>query len=461
MTTILSVIDLGLSTTLNREMARYSTESDKVSHREMRTLARTIELVFWGAGAVAGGVITLLAPVISHHWMNAQRLPTEMVTSSIRLMGIAFALQWPVGVYNGALLGLQKQVTANVIQAVFLVIRVVGGAILLWIVPTIHAFFVWQAVIMAAQTVTTGAVLRRSLPGSPREGVFRWSVLAANWRFSTGMLLISILATVLTQTDKIVVSKLLTLEQFGYYTPAGVVAGALANLVSPIFLAVFPRLTQLVKQGDLRELRRVYHAACQLMSVIVLPAGAVLALFSREAVLAWTGDPRTVEMVSRAVGVMAIGSSLNGLMNVPYALQIAYGWTRLAIMTNLVAVVVMLPLEYWLAKHHGMVGAASGWMILNAGYFVIQLQIMHVRLLPGEQWRWYLLDVGLPMVGVAAVLLPARILLHAPQGRLAICAYLGTLVGVAMVTAATTVPDLRARALKLLTQWRPQRSTSI
>jgi O-antigen/teichoic acid export membrane protein len=461
LTAILSVVDLGLSTTLNREIARYSTESDEAPHREMRVLARTIEVVFWAAGGLAGGLIILLAPLISHHWMNAQRLPTDVVTSSIRLMGVVFALQWPVGVYNGALLGLQKQVTANVIQSVFLVIRQVGGAVLLWkVIPTIHAFFVWQAVIMAAQTVATGAVLGRNLPGSPRDGVFRWGVLAKNWRFSTGMLLISILAIILMQTDKIVVSKLLTLEQFGYYTLAWVVAGALANLVNPIFVAVFPRLTQLVKQGDLGEVSRVYHTACQVMAVIVFPAAAVLGLFSREIVLAWTGDPRTVTMVSGAVAVMAIGSALNGLMNVPYALQLAYGWTRLTIVTNLVAVIVMVPLEYWLAKHHGMLGAASGWMILNAGYVLIQLQVMHIRLLPGEQWRWYLSDVGLPLLGVAAVLLPARIFLHAPQGRLAICAYLGAVAAVAVVSAAIMVPDLRVRGLKILMQFKSQRSTS-
>jgi O-antigen/teichoic acid export membrane protein len=462
LTTILSVVDLGLSTTLNREMARYSTDPNEASGREMRTLARTIEVVFWATGGVAGAVVVLVAPLISHHWMHAQHLPAAVVTSSIRLMGVVFALQWPIGIYNGGLLGLQKQITANVIQAVFLVIRLVGGALLLWkFIPTIHAFFVWQAAVMAVQTVVTGAALGKSLPGSRGEGVFRWNVLAANWRFSAGMFFISILAIVLMQTDKIVVSKLLTLEQFGYYTLAWVVGGALGNLVNPVFVAVFPRLSQLVKQRELVELSRLYHATCQLMSVIVLPAAGVLALFSREILLAWSGDPLLVARVSRVVAVVAIGSALNGLMNVPYALQLAFGWTRLTIVTNLVAVFVMVPLEYWLARRFGMVGAASGWVILNAGYVIFQVQIMHVRLLPGEQWRWYTLDVGLPLFGVVAVLLPARILVRVPDGRLGVCAYLAALGVLGVIAAAASAPDLRVRGLKLLTQWGPRRSTSV
>jgi O-antigen/teichoic acid export membrane protein len=453
---ILSVLDLGLSTTLNREMARHSTDHDAVSQRAMRDITRTIEAIFWGAGLVAGSLIFLLAPFVARHWVNAQHLSADLVTSSVRLMGIVFALQWPVGVYNGALLGLQKQGTANAIQALFLFIRLVGGAVLLWKVSaSIHVFFLWQAAAMAAQTGVTGIALSRCLPGRRGEGSFRLSVLATNWRFSTGMFLISILAIILLQADKLIVSKLLSLEQFGYYTLAWIVGSALANLINPIFVAVFPRLTQLVKQKDLAELTRVYHMSCQLLSVLVLPAAAVLAIFSREALVAWSGDPRLVTEASRAVTIVAIGSALNGLMNMPYALQLAFGWTRLTVVTNTISIVVVVPLEYWLAKRYGMAGAAAGWVVLNGGYVVFQLQAVHMRLLRGEQWRWYFVDVGLPLLAVATVLVPARVLLSAPHSRIAIAGQLFAVGGAAVLAAAMSAPELRRRGLTFLpARWR-------
>jgi O-antigen/teichoic acid export membrane protein len=365
-------------------------------------------------------------------------------------MGIVFALQWPVGVYNGGLLGLQKQVTANTIQAVFLVIRQVGGAILLWkISASIHLFFLWQAAAMAGQTVATGVALNRYLPGRTGQGTFRWSVLTKNWRFSAGMFIISILAVILLQTDKLIVSKLLSLEQFGYYTLAWVVGGALANVITPIFVAVFPRLTQLAKEENYAELTRVYHLSCQVLSVLVLPAGTVLALFPREVLLAWSGDPNMIAMTSRVVTIVAIGSTLNGLLNLPYALQLAFGWTRLSIITLSIAIVVIVPLEYWLAKHHGLVGAALGWVILNIGQLVFQLQAMHMRLLRGEQWRWYVMDVGLPLLGIAVVVLPARILLPTPAGRVWAFAHLFAIAFAAMAAAVVAVPNLRAQGLAL------------
>ena len=60
----------------------------------------------------------------------------------------------------------------------------------------------------------------------------------------------SALGLLLVLTDKIVLSRLLTLEEFGYYTLAGVVAASLYLLINPVYNAVFPRLTQLVTLGD-------------------------------------------------------------------------------------------------------------------------------------------------------------------------------------------------------------------
>ena len=56
------------------------------------------------------------------------------------------------------------------------------------------------------------------------------------------------------------------------------------------------------------------------------------------------------------LSLLAIGTCLNGLMVLPYALQLAYGWTRLALYINLVAVAVLAPLIYFLAIHFGAPG---------------------------------------------------------------------------------------------------------
>ena len=134
------------------------------------------------------------------------------------------------------------------------------------------------------------------------------------------------------------------------------------------------------------------------MSVLILPATAVITFFSYEILLLWTGNPVTAKNTYMLASVLIIGTALNGLMNMPYALQLAHGWTRLAFYVNLVSVMLLVPLTMLMAWKYGAIGASFVWVILNCGYVVIAIPLMHRRLLTGEKWVWYGKDVGLPML---------------------------------------------------------------
>jgi hypothetical protein len=44
------------------------------------------------------------------------------------------------------------------------------------------------------------------------------------------------------------------------------------------------------------------------------------------------------------------------------------------------------------------VGGALTWVILNIGYVIFEIPLMHRRLIKSDMWRWYFIDVGLPAV---------------------------------------------------------------
>lgn len=453
---VLTLLDLGLATTLNREMARLSSVGTAEADAEMRDLLRTHEGVFWTVGAVAGATVFALAPLIAERWVHVRDLPVSTVTQAIRVMGLVFALQWPGGLYLGALVGLQRQVSSNAVQVSATVARQLGAALILWKVSrSVQAFLLWQAFTASMQTLAAAVVVSRHLP---RGGRFRWEVLRKHWHFSAGMSGISVLSIALTQVDKVVVGKLFTLDQLGYYTLAGTVGNGLYYLIGPVFAAVFPRLCQLVNTGDEEGVRRLYHQSCQLMSAIVLPAGVVLVLFARPLVLAWTGRPEVVEHTWRVVVAIAIGTTMSGLMNIPYALQLAHGWTQLTLRVNTVAVVLIVPLVTLLGRRYGVVGAAAGWAILNVSYVLVTLRLMHQRLLPGELTRWYVVDVGRPLLGAVAVGVALRLFLPMPSGRAATFAAV-LLVGVCTLAGAVLMaPSVRARGVEALRRARAPRA---
>jgi O-antigen/teichoic acid export membrane protein len=446
-----AILDLGLSATLNREMARLSSEHSEEATTRMRDMVRTFELVFWCVGIVLGALVLLVAPLIASRWVHTNGLPREVITGSIRIIGVIICLQWSSILYVYGLFGLQRQASANLIQVAGTTLRQVGGAFILWKVsPTIQAFFVWQAIVAGAQTLLGAIVLSKAIPSTKRSGRFRTAILLANWRFSAGSSLTIIFGIILAQADKVIASKVLSLSDFGYYTLAWTLGNAMTLLFSPVFIAVFPRFTQLASQQDTSELARLYHSSSQLVSVVLLPAAAVLMLFSREVVWAWTGDLTTVQAIQRVVVVVVAGSTLSGLVNVPYALQLAHAWTRLAAWGTGLATVFVIPLSFFGAKAFGMVGAAFGWTLVSGVYAVLSVYLMHRRLLTSEGRRWLTIDVAMPLVGTLVAIIPIRALVPAPHGRGASILLTGAAALAAMTGAILASPIIRQGALDRL-----------
>lgn len=399
---ILSVLDLGLGTTLNRELARLSVQAG--SAQRMRDLLRTIEVVYWVIGVLVGLALVGLAPVIAVHWVKAQQLPQASVERAFVIMGVAIACQWPLTLYSGGLSGLQRQVILNSLSAVMVTLRNVGAALVLWrLSSTIEAFLAWQVVVGVVQTLATAAALWRSLPPATAFAAFRRGLLHEVWRFAAGMTGISVMAIILTQLDKVILSKVLTLEAFGYYSLAGRVAAGLYYLIGPVNTAFFPRFSQLAALGDETELVRLYHRGCQLLSVLLLPLTVVLVLFPEEILLLWQIDTGIAANTSAVLALLTVGTAINGLMTLPVAVQFAHGWTRLALITNAMAVIVLAPAIYLMALRYGGAGAAWVWIVLNCGYVAVIMPLMHRRLLRGRLREWLLVDVGAPLAAALAM----------------------------------------------------------
>jgi O-antigen/teichoic acid export membrane protein len=439
---VLALLDLGLSTTLNRELA--SRRAGNGVAGGIRDLVRTLEVAYWLIGAAIGAALALLAPVIAERWLNGGALPFQAIADAVMLMALAFALQWPYALYAGGLMGLQRQVLLNGVTIAAATLRWGGAVLVLWLVsPTIQAFFAWQVLASALHTAATGAALWRSLPSAQRPARFEQRALSRIWRFAAGMTGISAMAVVLTQLDKLILSKLLPLDAFGYYTLAAVVASGLQLLVTPIYAAAFPRFSELVAAGEFAALRSRYHQVCQLASIVVLPAAIVIACFSEEILLLWTRDPVTTTNAHALVSILAAGTALNAVLAVPYALQLAHGRTRFAFVTNVIAVAFLAPAIVWAALNHGALGAAWAWLALNCGYVLIGMPLMHRWLMPGELKRWYLADVGLPLLASIAVAVPARWWLPTQLSQLSMTVWLAAIAALTLAAAAWATPFLR------------------
>jgi O-antigen/teichoic acid export membrane protein len=269
------------------------------------------------------------------------------------------------------------------------------------------------------------------------------------------MTAITLLATLLTHVDKLMLSSLLTLSDFGYYMLASAVAAAVHALIGPVFTATYPRLVELVAQGSESTVAASYHYFAQLLSVVVLPPAMVMALLPEHLLVLWTGDSDLANTVAPLLSLLVIGSMLNGVMHIPYALQLAHGWTQFAVRMNIISVVLLVPTIYIGVSHYGAIAAATAWMMLNVGYVTVGMPFMHRRLLRSELRRWYLKDIGGPLVASVAVAGLARVLAPAPStnARSESLLMMVIIVGVALLAALITTELGRGTLQRTVRRW--------
>src|SRR5206468_5049884 len=135
--------------------------------------------------------------------------------NAVRLMGLYLACMWPAFLYGSGFVALHRQDILTAVNVVVGLVQSVGAALLLWLVSAnVALFLAWQ---VGCATVTS-VLLRRSLwrimPGAETPPRLDWAKLRTVWRFATGTFVIGLTTSLLTQGDKLIVSKLVTLDQF-------------------------------------------------------------------------------------------------------------------------------------------------------------------------------------------------------------------------------------------------------
>ena len=447
---IFVVLDLGVGATLNREMARFAAAN--VAPLTQRDLVFTLQAVYLLGALVVGASVFALAPAMARHWVRAQSLSAETVTNCVRMMGVAMALQFPFVFYQSGLLGLQRQVLLNEMVATLATLRAAGTLLALWLVAsTPQTFFAAQIAAGAASTAAAAFMLWRCLP-APAEGAscgFRFEVIRRVWRFGAAYAANAVANMGLYQGDKIILSTLLPLELFGYYTLAQTIASGMYSVIVSVGGAAFPQLAGLVGRDAEAELSEAYHRSSQLMLVLLAPIAVVAAIFSKEVLFMWTGYRTVVENAHLVLTLLVCGMLLHGLVQAPYYLQVAYGWWRIILGTNLILLLCVVPMNILMAKAYGGPGAALVWVLLNLCY-VLTLPFVHRRFLKGQQGRWLFEDIFTPLCGALSVGAAARWLIPPDLSRAGLLAYLSATGLLALAAAAALASRLRVPALALL-----------
>ncbi len=391
---VLSILDMGMATTINREVARYQASGRL---RDVGTLLHALAVVYWIVAGTIVLLIFLLAPFITDYWLQSKQVSPRTIMHAVTLIGIVVACRWPIALYQGALLGAQRLVVTSTINLAMTTISSVGAlGILAYVSPTIEALFVWLGIIGLLHTVTMREAAWRTV-GKAKHIRFDLRRLRAVWRFSVGMTAIAFTSVVLMQSDKLLLSKMLSLEDYGRYMLAAALANGLLVILTPVFNVIYPRMTSLVTSGKTEELLTLYRSSTFLLSATLFPIVIVAVLLSRDLLYLWTGNMDLASSVSPIFSLLLIGTALNGVMVIPYALQLAHGLTKMPLTIAVCIIAASIPATLLLANLFGPLGGAMGWALSNSLFLLFGSWFTHRQLLKGIGLVWLVRDVGMPL----------------------------------------------------------------
>ena len=414
MTSVLGLLDLGIGATMTRELAKRSVCGDQ--ENSQRDLVRTLEIIYWGLAVLAGLLIYFGSSFIANSWLISEKIPSSSIVSAIQLMGISFAFQFPMSLYQGGLMGLQRQLLVNIITIILSTFRGVGAILALWLVSSnIIVFFQWQVIISVVGSIMFFGAMWYTLPKSTRVAKFKFQIINDIWRYAAAISVNALLGIFLTQLDKVVLSSMLSLKMYGYYSIATTVASVVWMIIIPFNTALFPSLVQLYEKKDMIQLRNLLHKSTQWMSLILFPVCAILIIFSSQILSLWMNDPLITKNSHLIVSLLVFGTMLNGVASIPANCAQAFGWPLLLTYTNLLQVFIIIPLTIFMVNWFNVIGAGIVWIIVNSIYVVFMTPIFFGRFFKGELVKWYLKDIIFPVIVVFLLCIVSFLMLPKDQ----------------------------------------------
>jgi len=450
-----NLLDLGLSPTVAREAARH--QGGAMSNLEYRRLVRALEGVFIFVSLIGGTALLLSSSYIAEHWLKVTALHAQDVVTALQLMAIIVALRWASGLYRGVISGSQRMVWLSGFNASIASLRFVGVIpLLIYVGVTPTYFFGFQLAVAIVELTLLCFFAYRLLPGIGDAGslVWDWAPLKPVLKFSLSIAFTSSVWVLVTQTDKLVLSKLLPLAEYGYFTLAVMVASGVLLLSGPVSTAIMPRLAQMEAEGDHNGLISVYRQATQLVTVLAGSAAITVALCAEPLLWVLTDNREISQRAAPVLALYALGNGILAVSAFPYYLQYAKGDLRLHLIGNALFVIMLVPLIIWGTSRYGAIGGGYVWLGVNLMTFFAWLPFLHRRFAPGLNWQWYGEDIFRIAASALVIGSIAHEFLVGNENRWIQLMQIVAVGVTAVLGAVLAVPGLTFRQIRSLTAFR-------
>ncbi len=401
----LYLLDMGLSPTLGRQISYARGHVD--GFKDLAKLLRSFEIIFIILAVLVVTLIISSSDWIAKEWINAEKINSQTIAYCISIMGLLIGLRFFASLYRSGINGMEDQVWLNAANIMFVTLKFIGAlALLHFVTVDIRHFFEYQLLVGVAEVAVLVSRFYKILPDSfVGHGIkFSFDSVREIAPFTLSIAYTAGIWVMIMQLDKLVLSGILSLSKFGYFTLVGLAASGLIQLFIPVMQALLPRMTVLVAERKKKEMISLYRNATQFVAVVVLAAAFVMAVYGQQLLYAWTGDWDAATWGSKVLFWFALGNAVVALNTFQYNLQYAYGDLRLHVKGSSISAAIQIPIIYYAASRHGAIGAGIAWFTFRFLWFLLWTPVIHRKFAPNMHLRWLFVDiVPIVVAGLAGI----------------------------------------------------------
>lgn len=387
---LFNLLDFGLTPTISRQTAQYNAGVETAL--SFRQLFRSLSIIFSCIAFIGGGLLFYFDYYIAEYWLKLESLIMSDVLFCLQIMAVCVALRWMTGLYRGVISGFEQIVWLSVVNIIIATLRFPGVLLYMYYFGfTVKSFFIFQFGVALLEFLILAFKARLLLPKLKAQEKIGWSLkpIKPILGFALTIAFTSSVWVLLTQLDKFILSGILPLSEYGYFTLAVLVAGGILQIGAPISSAIMPRMARLQGEEKYEELKQVYLSATQFVAVVIVTAGIVLVGLAKPVLYVWTGDMVLAEKAAPILQLYALGNAFLTLGAFPYYLQYAKGNLKYHFIGNIGTALLLIPAIIWAAKNYGAIGAGWVWLLIQVFYVIGWVSFVHSKIEPDITVMWF------------------------------------------------------------------------
>lgn len=381
---LFNFIDSGVSQIVPRWVAREA--RDQAILRRYMVLFR--KMYFW-LGFTIFMLLQLIAGYLSRSWFQVPPDQAGTLEVAIRIVAFQFIFQFYNNLHIGLWQGLQKQVLANMRTCGFATLKHLTTLTILYTIAPQAWLYTSSFAIVALVEVVVNRFTVKSMLG--RSGDVSGHVATIPFLKEVSVLWGGILVGLtISQLDRIILSRTVSLADYGVYTVVFSLAMVFLQLQGPFTWSLLPLLVQDFRTKGRPSYSNLKRLLCGTVVSATFPA-LLVCLFAAPILQFWLHNPKFVELGVKPLQLLLLAVAINTLYGCIYQVIIAAGESHLVIKINLIALAIASLVVLIIGNSAGLllggfiwVSASLTQLLIGILWFYIQRKKSRIVLLEGE-----------------------------------------------------------------------------